>query len=166
MKARPVKSVRCAIYTRVSTEQGLDQDFNSLDAQYEAASAYIRNVRSEDSSHPAIHLLPCHGFLRRLPRPGGIYSVSDPEADRRSDFAAANEFRAQGRIAPPHELRCSFANQCLEFRFLQNFGSGEVQFFRQYAVHENHTRAASLVCGSRRGASAPIPSACAITNCV
>ena len=32
--------VRCAIYTRVSTDQGLDQDFNSLDAQYEAASAY------------------------------------------------------------------------------------------------------------------------------
>ena len=31
MKARPVKSVRCAIYTRVSTEQGLDQDFNSLE---------------------------------------------------------------------------------------------------------------------------------------
>src|SRR5215475_11844565 len=33
--------VRCAIYTRVSTDQGLDQDFNSLDAQYEASSAYI-----------------------------------------------------------------------------------------------------------------------------
>jgi hypothetical protein len=33
--------VRCAIYTRVSTDQGLDQDFNSLDAQYEAASAYM-----------------------------------------------------------------------------------------------------------------------------
>jgi DNA invertase Pin-like site-specific DNA recombinase len=35
--------VRCAIYTRVSTDQGLDQDFNSLDAQYEAASAYIKS---------------------------------------------------------------------------------------------------------------------------
>src|SRR6202789_1024748 len=43
MKASSVKSVRCAIYTRVSTEQGLDQDFNSLDAQYEAASAYIKS---------------------------------------------------------------------------------------------------------------------------
>src|SRR6202165_5646641 len=43
MKAPPVKSVRCAIYTRVSTEQGLDQEFNSLDAQYEAASAYINS---------------------------------------------------------------------------------------------------------------------------
>src|SRR5271169_676280 len=43
MKASSAKSVRCAIYTRVSTEQGLDQDFNSLDAQYEAAAAYIKS---------------------------------------------------------------------------------------------------------------------------
>jgi site-specific DNA recombinase len=43
MKTSAAKSVRCAIYTRVSTEQGLDQDFNSLDAQYEAASAYIKS---------------------------------------------------------------------------------------------------------------------------
>jgi len=35
--------VRCAIYTRVSTEHGLEQDFNSLDAQYDAAQAYIRS---------------------------------------------------------------------------------------------------------------------------
>src|SRR6266581_1565084 len=37
------KPVRCAIYTRVSTEHGLEQDFNSLDAQHEAAQAYIRS---------------------------------------------------------------------------------------------------------------------------
>jgi DNA invertase Pin-like site-specific DNA recombinase len=43
MKAPSVKPVRCAIYTRVSTEHGLDQEFNSLDAQHEAASAYIKS---------------------------------------------------------------------------------------------------------------------------
>jgi site-specific DNA recombinase len=43
MKAASVKSVRCAIYTRVSTDHGLDQEFNSLDAQYDAASAYIKS---------------------------------------------------------------------------------------------------------------------------
>jgi hypothetical protein len=43
MKASPVKPVRCAIYTRVSTDQGLDQEFNSLDAQYDASSAYIKS---------------------------------------------------------------------------------------------------------------------------
>ena len=33
------KTLRCAVYTRVSTEHGLEQDFNSLDAQREAAAA-------------------------------------------------------------------------------------------------------------------------------
>jgi site-specific DNA recombinase len=39
--------IRCAIYTRKSTEEGLDQDFNSLDAQREAAEAFIRSQRGE-----------------------------------------------------------------------------------------------------------------------
>src|SRR5215216_5510727 len=43
MKTGSAKAVRCAIYTRVSTDQGLDQDFNSLDAQYDASQAYIRS---------------------------------------------------------------------------------------------------------------------------
>src|SRR5215510_7063960 len=40
---KPAKPVRCAIYTRVSTDLGLEQDFNSLDAQYDASQAYIRS---------------------------------------------------------------------------------------------------------------------------
>jgi site-specific DNA recombinase len=43
MKPRSANTVHCAIYTRVSTDQGLEQDFNSLDAQYEASQAYIRS---------------------------------------------------------------------------------------------------------------------------
>ena len=43
MKPGSAKTIRCAIYTRVSTEQGLEQDFNSLDAQYDASQAYIRS---------------------------------------------------------------------------------------------------------------------------
>jgi site-specific DNA recombinase len=43
VKKGSTKPVRCAIYTRVSTDQGLEQDFNSLDAQYDAAQAYIRS---------------------------------------------------------------------------------------------------------------------------
>ena len=39
--------VRCAIYTRKSTEEGLDQHFNSLDAQREACEAYIRSQAGE-----------------------------------------------------------------------------------------------------------------------
>ena len=41
------KVLRCAIYTRVSTDHGLDQDFNSLDAQREACEAYIRSQTHE-----------------------------------------------------------------------------------------------------------------------
>src|ERR1700722_5932832 len=41
MSANPSKVIRCAIYTRKSTEHGLDQEFNSLDAQREACEAYI-----------------------------------------------------------------------------------------------------------------------------
>jgi DNA invertase Pin-like site-specific DNA recombinase len=43
MKNTTTKPVRCAIYTRVSTDHGLEQDFNSLDAQHDAAQAYIRS---------------------------------------------------------------------------------------------------------------------------
>lgn len=42
-----MKRVRCAIYTRKSSDEGLEQDFNSLDAQFEACSAYILSQASE-----------------------------------------------------------------------------------------------------------------------
>ena len=40
MKA-PARQIRCAIYTRKSTEEGLEQDYNSLHAQRDACAAYI-----------------------------------------------------------------------------------------------------------------------------
>ena len=41
------KPLRCAIYTRVSTDHGLEQDFNSLHAQREAAEAYVKSQAHE-----------------------------------------------------------------------------------------------------------------------
>ncbi len=41
------KILRCAVYTRKSTEDGLEQEFNSLDAQYEACAAYALSQRHE-----------------------------------------------------------------------------------------------------------------------
>ena len=41
------RQVRCAIYTRKSSEEGLEQDFNSLDAQREACEAYIASQKAE-----------------------------------------------------------------------------------------------------------------------
>jgi len=43
--AKNAPVIRCAIYTRKSTEEGLDQDFNSLQAQREAAEAYIHSQK-------------------------------------------------------------------------------------------------------------------------
>ncbi len=40
-------SIRCGIYTRKSTEEGLDQAFNTLDAQREAAQSFITSQRQE-----------------------------------------------------------------------------------------------------------------------
>jgi site-specific DNA recombinase len=41
------KVIKCAIYTRKSSEEGLEQDFNSLDAQREACEAYIKSQQHE-----------------------------------------------------------------------------------------------------------------------
>ncbi len=50
-----MRRVRCAIYTRKSSEEGLEQDFNSLDAQREACEAYIASQK-----HEGWELLPDH----------------------------------------------------------------------------------------------------------
>jgi site-specific DNA recombinase len=42
-----VRKLRCAVYTRKSSEEGLDQEFNSLDAQREACEAYIASQKAE-----------------------------------------------------------------------------------------------------------------------
>jgi DNA invertase Pin-like site-specific DNA recombinase len=46
-EAAPRRRLRCAIYTRKSSDEGLDQAFNSLDAQREAGEAYIKSQASE-----------------------------------------------------------------------------------------------------------------------
>jgi len=47
MAANTIKPVRCAIYTRKSTEHGLELEFNSLDAQRDACEAYIKSQASQ-----------------------------------------------------------------------------------------------------------------------
>jgi len=46
-RAASPAQVRCAIYTRKSTDEGLDRDFNSLDAQREAGESYVSSLRQE-----------------------------------------------------------------------------------------------------------------------
>src|SRR3712207_3797512 len=47
MACEPRRALACAIYTRKSTEHGLEQDFNSLDAQREAAEAFVKSQAHE-----------------------------------------------------------------------------------------------------------------------
>lgn len=42
-----MKKIRCAIYTRKSSEEGLEQEFNSLDVQREACAAYVTSQKAE-----------------------------------------------------------------------------------------------------------------------
>jgi len=42
-----VRKLRCAVYTRKSSEEGLDQEFNSLDAQRDACESYIASQKAE-----------------------------------------------------------------------------------------------------------------------
>src|SRR6186997_2791122 len=44
---KAVRKLRCAVYTRKSSEEGLEQEFNSLDAQREACEAYIASQKPE-----------------------------------------------------------------------------------------------------------------------
>src|ERR1700693_2713677 len=75
-------TLRCAIYTRKSTEEGLEQEFNSLHAQREAAEAYIKSQR-----HLGWTLLPYpydDGGVTRgnLDRPALARLVQDIDAQR------------------------------------------------------------------------------------
>src|SRR5208282_348899 len=72
------RGLRCAIYTRVSTDQGLEQDFNSLDAQREASEAYVKS-----QAHEGWRLVR----LRDLKRPRGTEPRA-PVGVERGDVAS------------------------------------------------------------------------------
>jgi site-specific DNA recombinase len=55
MRAMPKAVIRCAIYTRKSSEEGLEQSFNSLDARREACQAFVTSQRQEGWRALATH---------------------------------------------------------------------------------------------------------------
>jgi site-specific DNA recombinase len=78
----PRPEVRCAIYTRKSTEEGLEQEFNSLDAQRESGEAYIKS-----QAHEGWVCLPAHyddgGFTGgNMDRPAVRRLLADIEAGK------------------------------------------------------------------------------------
>lgn len=81
-KQTEVPKVRCAIYTRKSTEEGLEQEFNSLDAQRDSGEAYIASQK-----HEGWQCLPAHyndgGFTGgNMDRPALRRLMADIEAGK------------------------------------------------------------------------------------
>ena len=78
--ANDTKPLRCAIYTRKSTEHGLEQEFNSLDAQREACEAYIKSQAHEGwrptRSGRWTTRACCASRRTGRPRPSGIWPAS------------------------------------------------------------------------------------------
>ena len=58
MKKPIVRKLRCAVYTRKSTEEGLDMEFNSLDAQREACEAYVASQKADATTTAASPAAP------------------------------------------------------------------------------------------------------------
>jgi site-specific DNA recombinase len=84
MEQSKPKGHRCAIYTRKSSEEGLEQDFNSLHAQREACEAFIKSQASEGWK---LDLQPPGELLRTIAPPrivagGHIRFVVVHSADR------------------------------------------------------------------------------------
>ena len=103
--------VRCAIYTRKSTEEGLDQEFNSLDAQREACTAFILSQKHEGYSRLSCGVgIRSAGVVRSdgrpsSPKPGMTETPTDcfMSPSRLRDIAAAPALwalRPRGSPAP------------------------------------------------------------------
>src|SRR5579884_3165723 len=80
--ASAARLIRCAIYTRKSTEEGLDQAFNSLDAQREAGEAYVQS-QAGDGWQALPQRYDDGGFTgSNMERPAMRKLVQDVEARR------------------------------------------------------------------------------------
>ena len=98
----PPKTFRCAVYTRKSTEEGLDQEFNSLHAQQEACQAYVKSQAGEgwklmDTPYDD------GGFSGgTLERPAGlsVFSVISREASSTSSSTRWTASPARSRTSP------------------------------------------------------------------
>jgi site-specific DNA recombinase len=85
IQIKTMKKLRCAIYTRKSSEDGLEQEFNSLDAQREACAAYIASQK-----HEGWVLLPTHyddgglsgGSLERLALKQLLQDIAEGRVDQ------------------------------------------------------------------------------------
>ena len=120
-KSKPVRKLRCAVYTRKSSEEGLEQEFNSLHAQREACESYIASQRSEgwvlvrdqyDDGGISGGTLERPDLQRLLEDAGYEVSEGRRGADPRRIAQSIAQFRTSARRwhCQPRPRPCSAAN--------------------------------------------------------
>ena len=82
MEGSKPKIRRCAVYTRKSSEEGLEQEFNSLHAQREACEAFIKSQAGE-----GWHLVRTHPFIASKPSRVASSKPTAHEADHQAGEA-------------------------------------------------------------------------------
>ncbi len=107
---KPVRALRCAIYTRVSTDQGLEQKFNSLDGQREASEAYIKSQAHEAGD-------ACRSILMTAASRAGRWTARrcsgrqpgfhSPHSQRGTSEAHCRDRAWPALARPDHGGRCS-----------------------------------------------------------
>lgn len=144
----PMTKTRCAIYTRKSTEEGLDQEFNSLDAQYEACTAYIASQR-----HEGWKLLPQRyddGGISggTLERPGLQRLISDISAGRVDMVVIYKIDRLTRSLADFAKLveqmeaaNCSFVSVTQSFNTSSSMGRLTLNMLLSFAQFEREVTA-------------------------
>ena len=114
-KLSDVPTVRCVIYTRESTEEGLEQEFNSLDTQRESAEAYIKSQQ-----HNGWICLPDHyddiGFSGgTMERPALQRLMADIEAGRVDCVVIDKVDRLSRSLSDLAQLKCKFDEHLIAF---------------------------------------------------
>ena len=135
--------VRCAIYTRKSVTEGLEQEFNSLDAQREAAEAYIRSQASEGWT-PMSEVYSDGGFTGgNLDRPGVrklLQAVEAGEVDCIVVYKVDRLSRSLLDFARIMEIlerhNCSFVSVTQQFNTTNSMGRLTLNILLSFAQFE------------------------------
>jgi DNA invertase Pin-like site-specific DNA recombinase len=137
------KTIRCAVYTRKSTEEGLDQEFNSLDAQREAAEAYIKSQK-----HEGWDLIPAHyddggfsgGNMERPALKKLLADISDNKIDVIVVYKVDRLSRSLGDFAKMVELfdhhKVSFVSVTQQFNTTTSMGRLTLNVLLSFAQFE------------------------------
>jgi DNA invertase Pin-like site-specific DNA recombinase len=140
--------IRCAIYTRKSSDEGLEQDFNSLDAQQEACVAYIASQK-----HEGWKMLPTRyddGGISggTLERPGLKQLLADIDAGRIDMVVVYKIDRLTRSLADLAKLvetlekaECSFVSVTQAFNTSSSMGRLTLNVLLSFAQFEREVRA-------------------------